>query len=249
MKTRQSLSNWLLTCGLALVAVVAAQTIGAQSVKDGKATVKFVSGTVKCAGADGAAVEVKKDMEIPVGATIQTSEAEDSYVDLRLNGETALLRVAPGTTVKVEKMAALGDTDTDTTLDLKEGSVLGSVKKLSKASHFDVKVANGVAGIRGTDFGVTVKKLTTGNFEVTFACVQGEVVATAIIPGRLDPITNVLRDRQSWTPGREVVTMTPVELQRFIRVLKDLLPDVKINIITPPPQGNPHTDPTQVSPQ
>ncbi len=58
---------------------------------------------------------------------------------------------------------------TETLLDLKKGSIFGSVKKMSAASRFEVKIPNGVAGIRGTTFMISAN----GNI----ACFLGSVVA------------------------------------------------------------------------
>lgn len=60
------------------------------------------------------------------------------------------------------------DRVTETMLDLKKGSVFGSVKKQAAASRFEIKIPNGVAGIRGTIFYVST----------TFvSCIAGSVVA------------------------------------------------------------------------
>lgn len=218
MKTRKTLSNWLVACGFAVAAVLATQCVQAQAVKDGKATVKFVSGTVNYAGADGVMKPLTVGTEISTGTTVQSADNTESYADLSINNRTALIRVTPGTTVKIDKMNSIGGTDTETALNLKEGTVLGSVKKLSKASRFDIKVLGGVAGIRGTDFAVTVKRLANDKFEVTFTSVKGEVVAVANVPGRAQPVTNVLHDGDSWTPGGEVVQ---VDCKRFIDNIRD----------------------------
>ena len=61
------------------------------------------------------------------------------------------------------------DTVTETLLDLKKGSIFGNVKKQAAASRFEVKIPNGVAGIRGTTFLISA----SGNI----ACLIGSVVA------------------------------------------------------------------------
>jgi hypothetical protein len=61
------------------------------------------------------------------------------------------------------------DTVTETLLDLKKGSIFGTVKKQAAASRFEVKIPNGVAGIRGTVFLIKAGGLV--------ACIQGSVVA------------------------------------------------------------------------
>lgn len=61
------------------------------------------------------------------------------------------------------------DTVTETLLDLKKGSIFGSVKKQAAASRFEIKIPNGVAGIRGTYFLI--------NAAGTIACFAGSVIA------------------------------------------------------------------------
>lgn len=58
---------------------------------------------------------------------------------------------------------------TETLLDLKKGSIFGSVKKQAAASRFEVKIPNGVAGIRGTMFKIDASG--------TVSCMSGSVVA------------------------------------------------------------------------
>lgn len=61
------------------------------------------------------------------------------------------------------------DRVTETMLDLKKGSIFGSVKKQAAASRFEIKIPNGVAGIRGTIFLISAD----GNV----ACLTGSVIA------------------------------------------------------------------------
>ena len=48
---------------------------------------------------------------------------------------------------KLTSMDTGSDSVTETQLDLKAGHIMGSVKKLSAASKYEVKIPNGVAGI------------------------------------------------------------------------------------------------------
>jgi FecR protein len=66
------------------------------------------------------------------------------------------LRIKAGSIIAIDKLN-FSDTGgpeptTEIKLDLKKGNILGSVKKLSAASSYDVKLPTGVAGIRGTTF-------------------------------------------------------------------------------------------------
>ena len=64
-----------------------------------------------------------------------------------------IVRVWENTVLGIDKLTSQ-DTGanmvTDTQLDLKAGRILGAVKKMSHESRYEIKLPNGVAGIRGT---------------------------------------------------------------------------------------------------
>ncbi len=64
-----------------------------------------------------------------------------------------VVRVWENTVLGVDKLTALrtgADVVTETQLDLKAGHITAVVKKMSAASRYEVKIPDGVAGIRGT---------------------------------------------------------------------------------------------------
>lgn len=67
--------------------------------------------------------------------------------------EQNVVRVWENSALGIDKLTSMdtgADTVTETQLDLKAGHIMGSVKKLSAASKYEVKIPNGVAGIRGS---------------------------------------------------------------------------------------------------
>jgi hypothetical protein len=83
--------------------------------------------------------------------------------------------------------AATGaDTVTETLLDLKKGSIFGSVKKQAAASRFEIKTPNGVAGIRGTIFLISVNNISclTGSVICAFTDAQGNVGTQVVGAGQ-----------------------------------------------------------------
>ena len=72
--------------------------------------------------------------------------------------EQDAVRIFENTVLGIDKLNTTqtgADRVTDTTLDLKAGRILGTVKKLSAASSYEVKIPNGIAGIRGTIYLIT----------------------------------------------------------------------------------------------
>lgn len=68
------------------------------------------------------------------------------------------VRIFENTVLGIDKLSedqTGAETVTDTELDLKAGKILGTVSRLSAASKYEVKIPNGVAGIRGTTYVLT----------------------------------------------------------------------------------------------
>ncbi len=127
------------------------------------------------------------------------------------------------------------EADTDTTLDLQLGTVLGNVKKLSASSRYEIRTPHGVAGIRGTDFQVTVVMETGGAYVVTFTSVTGELTVSAVINPGESPVVKVLRTGESWTPGNgDVVPAPPQVIQNALAQIGSISP-VPAGIIPTPP--------------
>lgn len=73
----------------------------------------------------------------------------------RATAQQNAIRLTPGTVLAIDKlnMNDTGvDTVSDTELDLQKGKIFGTVKKLNAASQYLVKIPNGIAGIRGTEY-------------------------------------------------------------------------------------------------
>lgn len=97
-----------------------------------------------------------------------------------------VVRILQDTVLSFDRLNAVdtgGERVTETELDLRSGAIFGAVKKQAAASRFEIKIPNGVAGIRGTYFYASSSGL--------FSCLSGSLVAA---------FTN-----QDGTPGTQVV--------------------------------------------
>ncbi len=75
---------------------------------------------------------------------------------------------------------------TETQLDLKRGRITGNVKKLSAASKYEIKLPNGVAGMRGTVFdiqAVGIVKVYIGSMVVAWVDPRTQNVTTQTVMG------------------------------------------------------------------
>jgi hypothetical protein len=124
-----------------------------------------------------------------------------------------LIHLSANTLLSIDKMIAAqtgGDTTSETELDLRTGSITGRVKKISAGSRFEIKVPNGVAAIRGTDFLIATIDLsrggsnTRGVLGVQVWVSSGSVVLSWTVAGNPNPITQVIR------PGQGCSTITGI---------------------------------------
>ena len=115
------------------------------------------------------------------------------------------IRIFENTVLGVDKLTVTKAGDevvSETQLDLKAGRIFGTVKKLSAASVYEIKVPNGVAGIRGTIYLIGadgVVSVLTGSVVISY--VSNGVVMTKEVPagyqfnpntGQVTPITSPL---------------------------------------------------------
>jgi hypothetical protein len=199
MKQIRPLINGLLACGIAFAMVT---TLAAQT-QEGSAKVVNISGSARYMPAGATSWEPLKIGAILMqGAVVQTA-GSGSYVDVVLNNRSAtsgfgssLVPVKAGSrsvqqnAIRIFENTVLGfdtlnvdqtgaDTVTETQLDLKAGKIFGTVKKLSAASKYEVKIPNGVAGIRGTVYYISadgIIQVISGSVLVSFQGPSGPVV-------------------------------------------------------------------------
>jgi len=103
-------------------------------------------------------VVLGKSVEMPQAAPVpdRISPAPDANVrgliDYKPAVEQNMVRLTGDTMLAIDKLTVSDtglDTVSDTELDLKQGRIFASVKKLSAASQYLIKIPNGIAGVRG----------------------------------------------------------------------------------------------------
>lgn len=193
----------------AVVAFSLVSTVQAQT-QPGKAVVRALKGSATYTIGGGPAEPLKVNTVLPPGSVIKTGAA--SAVDLFLGNSAGVIRVTENTTLGLDKLT-LTDTGADTVVEVQlnvpEGTILGNVNKLSAASKYEVKVPNGVAGIRGTQYRLS----STGYIVV----LEGTVVFVYVPPGgQPTPYTMVGPPPVYFSPV-EGVQLAPPELVREVR--------------------------------
>jgi hypothetical protein len=116
------------------------------------------------------------------------------YVSYKPIAEQNAVRMTGDTVLAIDKLTVSDtgvDSVSDTELDLRQGGIYNSVKKLSGASQYLIKIPNGIAGVRGTLFYI----------DATGRCIvyKNSVVLSIIGPDG-KPITVVVGEGNQFDP-------------------------------------------------
>jgi hypothetical protein len=190
-----------------------AGTVGAQVGTPGTAKVVRIQGHARYTTGNNVFLPLKVGAVLKPGTVIQT--AANSFVDIILgegdfampvmgtaapaapspqvyqpNVEQNIVRLYENTALGIDKLTAMNtgaDVVTETQLDLKAGRILGNVRKMSAASKYEVKIPNGVAGIRGTIYTLSadgVVKVLVGSVVIAYVAPDGTVVTQVVNGGQ-----------------------------------------------------------------
>ena len=136
-----------------------------------------------------------------------------------------VVRLWQNTALGVDKLTTTQtgtDPVTDTQLDLKMGRISGNVKKMSAASKYEVKLPNGVAGIRGTFFDIFAEGIVK--------CRIGSVVLAWVDPKTGNVVTQVVNGGQMYDArSGQVTPLPPGDVAAMDTV------GASIRFVTPPP--------------
>ena len=150
-------------------------------------------------------------------------ESVRGMVSYRPAAEQNVVRLSPDTTLGLDKLTVIdtgADTVSDTELNLKQGKIFASVKKLTGASQYLIKLPNGIAGVRGTQFSIDISGATT----VYHSSGGGVVLSLVGVSGL--PTTTVVGAGFSFDPSSGQLTILPGDEQNFLERLFSALQTV-----------------------
>lgn len=258
----RQIRNFVIGIASCALVIACANYASAQTAtSDGIAKVVKISGDARYFTAgDSTPHNLKVGMIVKSGTTIQTASGGDNYVDLVLNNAQATaapepspsaiahfqpkaqqdgIRIFENSVLSVDKLA-ITDTGaehvTDTELDLKAGSILGTVKKLGPSSKYEVKIPNGVAGIRGTIYFLSasgIVRVLTGSVVVAYVGPGGNVITQVVNSGeQFDINTGLVTPIDQATLNtmiRAALGLVPVTLQPITFIA----PDHRVFFVSP----------------
>jgi len=158
-----------------------------------------------------------------------------SSMSFRPSSEQNVVRVWANSALGLDKLSAMqtgADMVTETQLDLKQGRITGNVKKMSAASKYEVKLPNGVAGVRGTLFDIQaigIVKVYVGSMVVAWVDLKTQNVTTQTVMGG-----------QSYdAPNNQVSPLSAANMGELQELGMSLL--VTQGVVSPTSLANDHT--------
>jgi hypothetical protein len=228
---------------VALLLVAWATSLSAQTAKQGKAIVTAKQGSARYSSDNRTWQSVEVGAAIKPGSVIQTGPNSyvDLAIDERgasamrlaaktsavgagsggggggATGEAAnVVRITPNSILAIDKLTSEdtgADTVTDTQLDLRAGRIMGTVKKMSAASRYEVKFPTGVAGIRGTTYTLDASGVVR--------CLAGSLVLSYLKDGVA--VTQVVNEREQFDPATGQVTpISAVDYAAFMDQINNI---------------------------
>jgi hypothetical protein len=215
MKQNRNLMNSLVGCAIALALVSTAAAQGAMDggakVVRVKGPARFTTGNnvwqpmhvgdvlragtvVQTSTEDGSYVDLvlgdgNAAVPQPVNYRPAIPNSMVSQMTFRPSSEQNVVRVWANSAMGIDKLTGMqtgSDSVTETQLDLKQGRITGNVKKMSAASKYEVKLPNGVAGVRGTLFDIQaigIVKVYIGSMVVAWVDPKTQNVTTQTVMG------------------------------------------------------------------
>ncbi len=177
MKRAVRMAAWPIPLAVGMLIMVSLSAPSSE-VQSGELSVKSVQGIATCSMDHSSWAPLKPGMVLGKGAELKTGP--DATADLEFDSSGTVLRLRPDSLLELARMdevVAGENVITDTRLNLKAGSIIGSQRKLAKPSTFTILTPNGSATIRGTEYLVTSAGAVT--------CFRGEVAVNSSHQGSL----------------------------------------------------------------
>lgn len=183
-------------------------------------------------GEDGVVdVILGKSLDVPQAAwkPDRISLAADSpvrgMVSYRPSVAQNVVRVMSSSVLYIDKLTTISsgvDTVSDTELDLRKGGIYASVKKLSPAAQYLIKTPTGIAGVRGTQFSITLNDDGTIKDVAVYETTGDDGLVLAVTEGSSTQ-TFIIQAGQIWQPGNpNPIPITP-QLKSILHTVFDSL--------------------------
>jgi hypothetical protein len=170
----------------------------------------------------GKSIDLPQAKWVPERISLAVDSPVRGLVSYKPSAEQNAVRVMMNSAMTIDKLTTVSsgaDTVSDTELDLKKGSIYASVKKLSPAAQYLVKTPTGIAGVRGTEFAITLNEDGSIQSVQVFRTVNDDGLVLAITSAAGTTQTYLIKDDEMWQPGDANPVPIPAELHRFLSAI------------------------------
>ena len=192
-------------CALAAIGLSTASA----EIQPGEVRIESIQGAVTYSTDQSTWLEVKPGLVLQKGATIKTGPGASADLVLEYSG--TVLRMTSDSALglgRLDQEVAGENVISETSLNLKSGSVLGSQRKLAKPSTFEITTPRSVASIRGTEYAVRA--------DGAVSCFRGEVSVRYDSPQHSGSTQANVRAGYSFNPATgRVAATTPESFGHF----------------------------------
>jgi hypothetical protein len=199
----------------------------------------------------GAVVQTAHDatVDMVLGKTVEMPQADPwpdrigpapdanvrGMIDFKPAVEQNMVRVTADTTMAIDKLT-VGDTGvdavSDTELDLKQGRIYCSVRKLSAASQYLVKIPNGIAGVRGCVIGIDANGWCAVIKDPLAPSSHKSSLLLSIVGPNGVPATYPVEEGNQFNPQTGQVNPLPPELLNLLHQISMALDTVYVEIVS-----------------
>jgi len=174
----------------------------------------------------GKAIEMPQAGPVPDRISPSPDANVRGMVDFKPAVEQNIVRLTGDTVMGIDKLT-VGDTGLDavsnTELDLKQGRIFASVKKLSAASQYLIKIPNGIAGVRGCVVVIDASGWCAVIKDPTEPASHKSGLLLSLVGANGTPMTYQLEEGSQFTPQTGQISPLPPEMlglfQQIVRAL------------------------------
>lgn len=183
----------------------------------------------------GKALQMPQATWTPQRVSLAADSPVRGLVTYTPSPEQNMVRVMPQSALGIDKLTTTSsgaDTVSDTELDLKKGGLFASVKKLSSAAQYVVKTPAGIAGVRGTEFAISLNEDGTIKSIQVYKTHDDEGLAFSVTPASGTPENFLIKDGEMWSPGyTNPMPITP-EIRSLLQEVFAALPSTYFQLVS-----------------
>jgi hypothetical protein len=166
----------------------------------------------------GKAIDLPQAKWTPERISLSVDSPVRGLISYRPSAEQNVVRVMSSSTLVIDKLTTTSsgaDTVSDTELDLQKGTIYASVKKLSPAAQYLVKTPTGIAGVRGTQFSITLNDDGSIKDVTVYRTVNDDGLVLAVTAPGGSTQTYLIKDGEVWQNG----TPNPVPITPQLKII------------------------------